>query len=118
MLPPETLPGALHDSKGRARLGVWLKRAETMGLILLLSCGWSAVGYLWGANSAAGQLARMREDHAAEISRLQAAYSTRLGNTADKVTEAANATAAAANSTAAAAQSVAESAAKQGKKAP
>lgn len=111
--PPETRPGALHDSKGARRLGPWLRSAETIALVLLLSMGWGAVGYFVGVNHDNARYVASEKRHVEEIARLQSAYSTRLGNTAEKVTEAANATAAAANTTAAAAQSVAETAVKQ-----
>jgi hypothetical protein len=88
----------------------WRRLFETLGVVGSLFLGGFGSGYFWATRNAEVQIARQREDHLAEISRLREVFSTSLTSLAGRVDQAAG-TAANAALTAGEAASTAQAAA-------
>lgn len=88
----------------------WRRLLETVFVCGSLFLGGFGSGYFWSTRNAESLITRQREDHLAEVTRLQEAYGGRLSSIAGRVTEAAD-TAASAAQTAGEAASTAQNAA-------
>jgi len=99
------------DAQPRVRLPrPWRRIFETVAVVGSLFLGGFGSGYFWTARQAEAQLARQREDHLAEIDRLNKVFGGLLTSIAGRVSQAAG-TAASAALTAEEAASTAQSAA-------
>lgn len=96
----------------------WRRCFETFFVIAALFGGGFGLGFTYASRVDDNDMARMREDHLAEIGRLQQAYGGRLDNLADRVsnaTDTAQTAAVVAGSAAKDAQEAATTAAKAAK---